>query len=1113
MAETNNRKTPASAKGNAGKTVTATTAERKPSASRSASGSAAKNGRTAARNGSASGRSTGTAAEKKPSKSKKKPAPAGGASKGGKNGAQQTVDPPRKSRFSEQYVPYIWGALAIVLAVCFILNVIGHAETPSEHLMGPVGYWICYFLFGCFGWTAYFIPAVLLNLAIFWRRYCQENRVAVKVLLSVALMVLISAVIHVGVCAADPAMASVYNVGHLYRTGAVFQSGGVVGGLVGYVLYLGLRLPGTIVLAVVTLPLVIMCLVGVTPAYVFGKLQAFIKAQRVRRAEEQAAREQADHDHDDEEDREATREAYRARRAKRDEALDEVDDEDEEEDEAPAPTGGRRMLRLNPDTGEVLGEIDEEASAAATDGAAVADAPAAKADKKGGPFKSRKGKADVSDEEEPVRALPLFEPAPANKGADGDSDDIHSVEIVSGGRADAHDVALDDDRELYNDNAYRHGAHGNKARLSDGSNMRDREMERMEVNMEEYPDDRLNERSGDRSGDRPKDRSGFAPAGPSVNDDRRGRVVGGTTAETAPAEDEMDDEDAADAYTRTETFEGKPGVTVEVKVLRSETAAVADQGLSEEEVVLSTAHAAEDLPPEPPAEYVFPSIDMLTKGGRYEANEEEIAANTQTLRRVLESFKIHVREISCSCGPTITRFEVKPEVGIRVKSIANLVDDIAMGLAKAGVRIEAPIPGKDAVGIEVPNAEPATVHLRNILETPEFRNHKSRIAACLGAEVSGRPVIMDINKMPHLLIAGATGMGKSVCINSIIMSILYKAKPDEVKLILIDPKKVEFSMYRDLPHLYCPIVSNPQKAAGALNSAVNEMERRFELIEEVGVRNLAGYNEITAGDPARPPMPQMVIIIDELADLMMTAPADVETAICRLAQKARAAGIHLILGTQRPSVDVITGLIKANIPSRIAFTVASYRDSSTIIDMGGAEKLIGRGDMLYAPVGLNKPMRCQGTFVSDSEVERVVTFIKENNEKVVYDESFTRQIDIEASKCGAGKKKGEQMSIDDFDGLGGGRNDGEDPKFWEALEAIVGKEKIGTSALQRALGLGYGRAAKIVDRMEELGFVGPDPKNKQGRDVLITRQQYLEYRTNGLPKDSSEEDDFAGLDG
>jgi S-DNA-T family DNA segregation ATPase FtsK/SpoIIIE len=338
------------------------------------------------------------------------------------------------------------------------------------------------------------------------------------------------------------------------------------------------------------------------------------------------------------------------------------------------------------------------------------------------------------------------------------------------------------------------------------------------------------------------------------------------------------------------------------------------------------------------------------------------------------------------------------------------------------------------------------------------------------------------------------------------MSILYKAKPDDVKLILIDPKKVEFAVFRDLPHLYCPLISDPQKAAGALNSAVNEMERRFGLIEEVGVRNIASYNEITAGDPARPPLPRMVIVIDELADLMMTASNDVETAICRLAQKGRAAGMHLILGTQRPSTDVITGLIKANVPSRIAFTVKQQIDSRIIIDAVGAEKLIGRGDMLYAPVGETKPLRVQGAFVSDAEVERVVSFIREHNERGEFDENFTREIEIEAAKCTLNKKKkGEQVSIDDFDGLGSPAASKDDLKMWEAMEFIVGQKRIGTSAFQRHLGLGYGRAAKIIDRLEALGFIGPDDGKKQGRPVYLTASQLAEYRMNGLP--GSDDDD------
>ena len=488
-------------------------------------------------------------------------------------------------------------------------------------------------------------------------------------------------------------------------------------------------------------------------------------------------------------------------------------------------------------------------------------------------------------------------------------------------------------------------------------------------------------------------------------------------------------------------------------------------------------------------EYVFPPVDLLQQGpAKYSSDPKEIEENAEQLQRVLQDFRIPIKEISYSCGPTITRYEIKPEAGVRVKQIANLVDDISMALARSGVRIEAPIPGKAAVGIEVPNEKPAAVKLRNLIETTEFTEHKSKLASCLGADVSGKPVVFDIEKMPHLLVAGTTGSGKSVCINSIIMSILYHAKPSEVKLLLIDPKKVEFKIYKDIPHLCCRIISDPKKAAGALNSAVNEMEKRFELIEEVGVRNITGYNEATKNDPDKPFMPRMVIIIDEFADLMMTAKDEVETAVVRIAQKARAAGIHLIIGTQRPSVDVITGLIKANVPSRIAFTVMSQVDSRTILDGAGAEKLCGRGDMLYAPVGASKPQRVQGAFVSDEEVEAVVEFVKGNNAPVIYDQEFEMSIDNEAAKCGNAPDK---SGGGDFKGGSGD----DDPKLFEAAELAIDAGKISTSLLQRRLEVGYGRAAKIIDRLEEMGFVGPADGNKP-RKILVTREELAEHMMN-----------------
>ena len=1044
MAESKNTKTAAAKKPAAGKksgsgTVTATAASKAP-AGKTAKSPAKKS----AKKNTSSAKNTvvkSTAAAKKPAPKKK-------------DDAQQATRVRQRSTFSEQFLPYIFGGLALIFSVLFLLNAIGGAAAPEEHLMGYVGFYLCQALFGCFGWAAYLIPLVFVNLAVFWRRYCEERLVAVKLILSVLLMVMISSVIHVGVCTSDPSLAKTFNAGYLYRTGAVFESGGIVGGVVGNLLYTGLRLPGTVVLSVVALPLILMLLVGVTPAFVFGKLWAAVKAWRERSAEEKVARREEEAAEAESKRKAETQESYREKREKLDADRrraetepEQPDDRDEAHFEEPVPAAkksGRRTVLVDADTGEALTDPEEMGGKPAD---TTTEPPAA-------------------DGEEDLGSLPFYEssaedaearPAPADQRYD-DSDLELPPEEEGGFVAKPYKTVAAE--PLRGD-----AARMENTLFGDGeSDAYLNETETMDTDLEEEAD--LPEEDPDE--------------------------VELTAADELPA---------AGNFSVVYSAEEKPRDGVMVTINKQEFAAVAESGLSEEEIVLSTAHDPAELPVEPAREYQFPSVDMLTRGSsRYEANDAEIAENTRLLREVLESFHIRVKEISCSCGPTITRFEVKPDTGIRVRSIANLVDDIAMNLAKAGVRIEAPIPGKAAVGIEVPNAEPATVYFRNILETPEFRNHKSRIAACLGADVSGRPVILDINKMPHLLIAGATGMGKSVCINSIVMSILYKAKPDEVKLILIDPKKVEFAMYRELPHLLCPIVSDPKQAAGTLYCAVNEMERRFGLIEEVGVRNLAGYNEVTADDPERPPLPQIVIIIDELADLMMTAPADVETAICRLAQKARAAGIHLVIGTQRPSVDVITGLIKANIPSRIAFTVASAVDSRTIIDTVGADKLIGRGDMLYAPVGVNKPMRCQGTFVSESEVERVVTFIKENNEPVEYDEEFIKNIAVEAARCGVNKKKGEQVSIDDFDGLDGGQNLwGEEPKFWEALEVIVSKEKIGTSALQRAIKLGYGRAAGIIDRMEEYGFVGPDPGNKTGRDVRITHEQLLDYKANGLP--------------
>lgn len=497
---------------------------------------------------------------------------------------------------------------------------------------------------------------------------------------------------------------------------------------------------------------------------------------------------------------------------------------------------------------------------------------------------------------------------------------------------------------------------------------------------------------------------------------------------------------------------------------------------------------------EPEEMYEYPPEELLPGNPNPSVFKvtDELTETAKNLVTTLANFNVKTKVMNISCGPTVTRFELKPEVGVKVRSIQNLADDIALHLRASSVRIEAPIPGKDAVGIEIPNKNVSTVYIKELIDTEEFRNLPSKLSVALGMDVSGTPVYMDIAKMPHLLIAGATGMGKSVCINSFIVSILYKAKPDEVKLILIDPKKVEFAMYDSIPHLLVPVVTDPKKAAGSLAWAVNEMEHRFNLIEAAKCRDIKSYNAVCEKDSRFKKMCQIVIIIDELADLMMTARDEVETSICRLAQKARAAGMHLIIGTQRPSVDVITGVIKANVPSRIAFTVASQVDSRTILDTVGAENLVGKGDMLYAPVGCMKPTRVQGSFVGpDSVIEEITDFLRGSGIQA-YDDDIQNAIELEAMKCSEKKKgKGAGDGAESYVGTTDGFE--RDEMMLPALELGVDMGQISTSLVQRKLALGYARAARIVDMLSEMGFVGPFEGSKP-RKVLITREEYLELK-------------------
>lgn len=488
--------------------------------------------------------------------------------------------------------------------------------------------------------------------------------------------------------------------------------------------------------------------------------------------------------------------------------------------------------------------------------------------------------------------------------------------------------------------------------------------------------------------------------------------------------------------------------------------------------------------------YRYPSVDLLIPGKAATIDEEsqaEIETNSRLLIETLASFNVQTHMVGTSRGPRITRYEIMPDRGVKVSSITNRLDDIALNLASAGIRIEAPIPGMSAVGVEVPNKKATVVRIRDLVSSEEFLTARSKTTVCLGADVTGKPVFADIATMPHLLVAGATGMGKSVCINTILVSLLYKARPDEVKLILVDPKKVELNIYNNVPHLLVPVVTEPQAAAGALIWAVGEMERRFDLIEAASVREIDAYNRKLASQ-GEPTLPKIVIVIDELNDLMMSARDAVEASICRIAQKARAAGMHLIIGTQRPSVDVITGVIKANIPSRIAFHVSSQVDSRTILDMVGAEKLLNKGDMLVSLV--NFTCRVQGSLVEDTEVEAVTDFLKENAKEngSVYDDEIMESIQHETEKYKqSSSKRGDRD--DDYEPAGDDMLD--DMKFRQAVELAISAQKISTSLIQRKMSLGFGKAAKYIDAMEDLGIVSA-PNGQKPRDVLITYDEYMQ---------------------
>ena len=538
------------------------------------------------------------------------------------------------------------------------------------------------------------------------------------------------------------------------------------------------------------------------------------------------------------------------------------------------------------------------------------------------------------------------------------------------------------------------------------------------------------------------------------------------------ANEEVYDIQGDEAADYTDDIQEEPEADVQDNV-------TAENPASEGGALVSTDNKNGVSEKKPKKAYKFPPVSLLKKNpGAASGGKAEYRMTAQRLQETLLTFGVKVTITDISCGPTVTRYELQPEQGVKVSKIVSLSDDIKLNLAAADIRIEAPIPGKAAIGIEVPNKEAGSVYFRELVESKEFKESQSAISFGVGKDIAGKTIIADIAKMPHMLIAGATGSGKSVCINTIIMSILYKAKPEDVRLIMVDPKVVELSVYNGIPHLLLPVVTDPKKAAGALNWAVNEMTDRYKKFAAMQVRNIKGYNDVVVKknkegiDPPMEKLPQIVIIIDELADLMMVAPGEVEDAICRLAQLARAAGIHMVIATQRPSVNVVTGLIKANIPSKIAFAVSSGIDSRVIIDMNGAEKLLGKGDMLYFPSNLPKPLRVQGAFVSDEEVENVVSFLKENAEEVSYDESIAQATVSQESMPGSSKGDDERDSL-----------------FADAGRFVIENEKGSIGSLQRHFKIGFNRAGRIMDQLADAKVVGPELGTKP-RKVEMTMEEF-----------------------
>lgn len=985
------------------------------------------------------------------------------AAGGKKSTAQKTEEraiTPAEDNFVQQLTPYLVSLLALLLAVCIIIG------------EGKIGGGVRNLLAGLFSGAAYVLPVFILIRALTWRRDIEDGAFAARTACLSVVFVLLSALLHILGGGAETLYPAVH-----FTDGIDFVGGGVMGGLIGELLVRGFGKVCSLIILFAAMILLVLYVAGMTPRgvliYVAYKIKVAVDKRRTRienrrdpsRIEQKKVRE------------EEYLEYLRDKKTRQREVIENnvpnntpIELPSPVQAQTPAPTVYRVKKRRVVLPDEMI-----------TDGTSPEPVPEQSA-------------ADFAEEETVVSGGHIIR----------NTDDTEQVpesapakEPKKSGTANIDNGAVDE--RIFDEVMRRTRERIEKSRRAEG--IRDESNDSV-VTVDTSTGEVI-ETFADKT-DNAKINSDVADVTPPpVSPDE---IFDSMFTDEAELFDEPEDEkrepdtvteeesteDDEDGYDMSDIF-ADPDKSELIDKLSTEHRQNNGASLDVKRGVIANA-ALQEAPKEKATvpDYKYPPVELLTEDVSTGDDDikEELQENAVKLVETLESFNVRTKIENISRGPTITRYELMLERGVRVRSITNLVDDISLNLATKGVRIEAPIPGKSAVGIEVPNKNQSTVHLRTLICDSRFVNAKSKLTICLGEDVAGEAVYFDIAKFPHLLIAGTTGSGKSVCINSIIMSLLYKASPEDVKMILIDPKKVELNIYNGIPHLLSPVISDPKKAAGSLSWAVAEMERRFGLIEEVGARDITAYNRMTKDDPNYEFMNRIVIIIDELADFMMTAPDEVEDSICRIAQKARAAGMHLIIGTQRPSVNVITGLIKANVPSRIAFAVSGQVDSRVILDKVGAETLIGKGDMLFSPIGAMTPTRVQGSFVSEEDVEKVVSYIKNMNPDAngVYSEEVLKQIEEEAAKCGAGKRGSAASSA-----VGSEDDDGaeEDPMLKPAIELAIESGKISTSFMQRKLKLGYGRAAKLIDIMEELGYVSA-PDGQKARSVLITKQQYME---------------------